>query len=255
MKTLIRWLMRHVPRPMLIRLSLLFGWVIRPFYRGNRVFCPVCRSSFRQFLPYGIQKRENVLCPSCLSLERHRLIWLYLEQKSDFFTAPGRVLHVAPEQCFYKRFKKLDHIDYVTADLESPMADLHFDLHHIPLDEKQFDWVICNHVLEHVADDRQVMKEILRVLKPGGRALLQVPLDYSYEITYEDPGITDPSEREIHFGQRDHLRVYGCDYPERLREAGFTVYEEYFLQELLPEQRERYRLPEKEDIYLCQRPK
>ena len=223
MKGLIRFLLRSIPRPVLIRFSYLFSWLFRFWYRGNNVECPVCENSFRKFLPYGRIARENVLCPSCLSLERHRLLWLYLKNETRFFEDPLKVLHVAPEQSFIKRFRALKNLDYTTADLESPIADIHFDLHEIPLEDNTYDYFICNHVLEHVEDDKKVLAEILRVLKPGGTAILQVPLDYHREHTFEDKNIVDPLEREKHFGQNDHVRVYGLDYPERLREAGFDA--------------------------------
>ncbi len=244
--------MRYVPRPLMIRLSGLFSFFVAPFYAGNNVECPVCGSTFRTFLSYGERPtRKNVLCPKCLSLERHRLMWLFLKERTEFFSAPHRVLHLAPEQCFIKKFKAMANIDYVTADLESPIADLHFDLHDIPLPDNDFDLIMCNQVLEHVADDRRVMRELLRILKPGGMAILQVPLDADLEKTLEDPSITSPADREKCFGQHDHLRLYGMDYPDRLREEGFTVTESDYLNEIPAEKRKRFRLPEKEIIHLA----
>ena len=138
-------------------------------YYGKNVHCPVCERDFRKFLSYGSNKahRENVLCPYDLTLERHRLMWLYLRQ-SNFFEAENlKVLHIAPEQCFYPTFKKQKNLDYTTADLESPIADLHFDLHDI-LEDNTYDVIFCNHVLEHVESDITCMKELYRVMKPGG---------------------------------------------------------------------------------------
>lgn len=254
MKSLIRFLIRRIPRPVLIRFSYAFSWLFRFWYRGNNVECPVCGNSFSKFLPYGVNARENVLCPACLSLERHRLIWLFLRNETDFFTSSLRVLHAAPEQTFLKRFKALENLDYTTADLESPIADLHFDLHNIPLGDNSFDYFICNHVLEHVEDDKKVLGEILRVLKPGGKAILQVPLDYTLKKTYEDPSITFPAEREKHFGQKDHLRLFGLDYPDRLREAGFEVEEINYREKLGQELSEKYRLAKDEILYLSTKP-
>jgi len=194
------------------------------------------------------------MCPNCLSLERHRLLWLYLHSESDFFSTPAKFLHVAPEQCFHPRFKALQSLDYTTADLESPMADLHFDLHQIPLPDNSYDWLMCNHVLEHVENDHQVMTEVLRILKPGGRAILQVPQDYTRVDTYEDPSITDPIEREKHFLQRDHFRLYGSDYPQRLEKAGFEVTSLPYGKQLGTELVEHYRLPQDEIIYLARKP-
>lgn len=254
MKSLIRWALRIFPRPFLIRISYLFMGLFKPLLRGNAVECPVCGSTFRKFLPYGVKSRPNVLCPTCLSLERHRLIWLYLLEQSDFSTKPRRLLHVAPEQCFFKRFKQFAQIDYVTADLESPIADFHFDLHDIPFDGNSFDMILCNHVLEHVADDRKVMSEFLRVLRSGGFAVLQVPLEPHREFTFEDPSITDPWQREKFFGQKDHVRVYGRDYPKRLRECGFLVEERLVSDWFDPGMIARYRLAPDETLYIASKP-
>jgi SAM-dependent methyltransferase len=220
------------------------------FYRGNKVECPICNGRFRKFLPYGYNRvRDNVLCPKCLSLERHRLLWLYLKNRTGIFTENLRVLHIAPEQCFYKRLRNLKNLNYTTADLESPIADVKLDIQAMPFGENEFDVVICNHVLEHVPDDRKAMREIYRVLKSGGFALLQVPTNYSMEETYEDFTITDPYEREKHFRQKDHYRLYGMDYLKRLGDAGFTVEIENYLFSLREEERSRFRLPVMEYMY------
>jgi len=201
-------------------------------------------------MPYGYnQVRENALCPGCLSLERHRLLWLYLQNRTEFFSANLNILHIAPEQCFYKRFRKMKNLNYLTADLESPLADVKLDVQCMPFGDNEFDVVICNHVLEHVPDDRKAMAEIYRVLKKGGFALLQVPTDYSKEETYEDPSITAPADREKHFRQKDHYRLYGRDYLSRLKEAGFNIKEENYLLTLSDEERTRYRLPQMEFMY------
>jgi SAM-dependent methyltransferase len=250
MKKLIRFLLRNIPRPWLIRFSLLFMKFAAVFYRGNKVQCPVCNGRFRKFLPYGyIESRENVLCPGCLSLERHRLLWLYLKNRTNFFTASLKVLHVAPEQCFYKRFRKLENLHYITADLESPIADVKLDIQEIPFNDNEFDVVICNHVLEHVPDDRKALREIFRVLKRGGYAILQVPTAYDMPVTKEDPAVTDPNERQRLFRQKDHYRLYGKDYTERVMSVGFVIGEDNYLLALSGEERERYRLPAMENMY------
>lgn len=228
MKKLYKYLLNTLPRPLLIRLSYPFKLVAPLVYKGNNVECPVCERSFRKFLSYGsdVAHRENVLCPYDLTLERHRLMWLYLRDESNFFSAEKlKVLHIAPEQCFHKRFKQQKNLDYLTGDLVSPLADMHFDLHHIPLEDNRFDVVFCNHVLEHVDDALQCMKELYRVMKPGGWGIMQVPQDFSRELTYEDPSIVTPEDREKHFWQKDHVRLFGRDYPDWLRKAGFTVTE------------------------------
>lgn len=252
LKSIIRLLLKIFPRPFLIRTSLLINRVVALFYMGNKVECPVCGGKFRKFLPYGYTKqtgRDNALCPRCLSLERHRLMYLYLKEKTVFFTKDLKVLHIAPEQCFYKRFRALENLDYTTGDLESPIADVHFDVQAIPFEDATYDVVICNHVLEHVDDDNKAMSEIHRILKPGGFAILQVPQDAEAEKTYEDPTITDPIEREKHFLQKDHVRLYGLDYAERLSSVGFKVTADTYSNHFPLETAIRYSLPLKEIFY------
>jgi len=252
-----RLLLNTLPRPLLIRLSYVFRLIAPLLYRGNDVECPVCKHSFGKFLTYGSKTalRPNVLCPHCLSLERHRLLWLYLNQKTNFFRENLDVLHIAPEQCFYGRFKKLKNINYFTGDLESPLAEYHFDLHDIPFEGNKFDVIICNHVMEHVEDDLQCMRELNRVLKPGGWAIMQVPIDYSRSETFEDDSIVTPEDREKHYWQKDHVRLYGTDYPERLEKAGFRVKRDHYVQEINEELREKFRLQKEEVIYYLSKEK
>lgn len=256
MKKIYSFLLNTLPRPLLIRLSYPFKKIAPILYKGNNVECPVCERSFRKFLSYGsaVAQRDNVLCPYDLTLERHRLMWLYLKEHSNFLTADQLdVLHIAPEQCFHKRFKEQKNLNYLTGDLVSPLADMHFDLHSIPLEENRFDVVFCNHVLEHVDDALQCMKELYRVMKPGGWGIFQVPQDFSRETTYEDASITSPEEREKHFWQKDHVRLFGKDYPEWLRKAGFEV--EEFRQEsnYSKELIQRYRLQPEEILYIARK--
>lgn len=257
MKKLYKFLLNTLPRPVLIRMSYVFKQVAPMLYKGDEVECPVCQRSFRKFLSYGsaVAHRENVLCPYDLTLERHRLIWLYLLNKSDFFTAEQiEMLHIAPEQCFLPHFKKQNNLKYLTGDLVSPIADIHFDLHDIPLEDNRFDVVFCNHVLEHVEDDKQCMGELFRVMKPGGWGIFQVPMDLTRSETYEDKSITSPEEREKHFWQKDHVRLYGLDYPEKLKAVGFDV-EEYNPKTELDEKLiERYRLSPGEILYIFRKP-
>lgn len=253
MKKLYKFLLNKLPRPLLIRLSYVFRLFAPLLYRGNKVECPVCERHFSKFLSYGsdVAHRENVLCPYDLTLERHRLMWLYLKNESNFFTADKlHVLHIAPEQCFHGRFKKQENLDYLTGDLVSPIADLHFDLHQIPLEDNRFDVVFCNHVLEHVDDALQCMKEMHRVMKPGGWGIMQVPLDNTRDVTYEDWSITSPEEREKHFWQKDHVRLFGNDYPQWLEKAGFTVEVGFKNQPIAVALEERYRLPKGEKLFI-----
>lgn len=257
MKRFIRFCINHVPRPLLQRVA---GWavpIVGLWYKGGGkgrgVECPVCGAHYRQFMPYGyVRSRTNALCPHCLSLERHRLLWLYLNHETDLFQRFPRTLHIAPEVCLMRHLKR--HFagrpeQYVTADLESPLADLHFDVQQIPLEDKSFDVLICNHLLEHVADDRQAMREFFRILRPNGWGILLSPVELDRTRTYENDSITDPEERTRIFGQYDHRRIYGTDYADRLREAGFEVEVIDYAAQLGDETRTRYALPE-DRIYL-----
>jgi len=256
MKSIISLVLRYIPRPYL---QLVGHWAARGlsvFYIGNNVECPVCNSKYRKFLPYGrnTSSRENALCPSCLSLERHRLMALYMKRKTNFYTANLKVLHVAPEYCFIDRFEQMKNLDYITADIESPLAKVKMDIHQIPFPENTFDVAICNHVMEHVDDYILAMSELHRVLKPGGWALIQSPQDMKYEVTYEDPTITDPKEREKHFLQNDHLRLFGRNYGKELEKGGFKVTEDRFvMDELSKAEVQRYSLPGEEIVYFCQK--
>jgi SAM-dependent methyltransferase len=253
-KQLISFFLKKVPRKYLQLFSHFALKVVAVFYRGNQVECPVCDHSFSKFVPYGRVARANALCPNCLALERHRLMWLYLKEKTDFFQSDKDILHIAPEICFIKRFEAIHGDRYITADLESPLAKVKMDIHEMPFDDGTFDVAFCNHVMEHVADDIQSMKEIHRVLRPGGWAIIQIPFFPPVaDKTFEDDSITDPKEREKIFGQDDHVRLYGKDYPERLRSAGFEVVEDDYVKTLSTEQQERYALPIDEIIYWCRK--
>ena len=243
---LFKIILNTIPRPILIKLS----YVARPLMafnlRGNSYTDPIDNRSFRKFLPYGYEnQRENVLSPSTLSLERHRLLWLYLKNETDFFTTKKKVLHMAPEQCFVNRFKDLEH-EYITADLNSPIADIRANITDLPFEENTFDIIFCNHVLEHIQDDTKAMKELYRVMKKGGMGVFQIPQDLNRETTFEDNSITDKKERAKIFGQYDHVRIYGLDYFTKLRSIGFKVEEVNYSQKISAELSRRYRLMEGE---------
>ncbi len=253
MKHLIKLILRLFPRPFMQRVASWAVPVMGLFYLGSGKRCPICGCERRKFLPYGyVNQRENALCPSCLSLERHRLLWLYLERETSLLKSCPTLLHIAPEvslmkkfQQIYKGFKKR----YVTADLESPLAHLHFDVQHIPLDDNYADVIICNHLLEHVEDDRLAMRELHRILKPNGWGILLSPVEYDREQTYEDDSIVDKKERTRIFGQYDHRRIYGLDYADRLREAGFEVEEIDYYNTLTKQERDEFAVM-RETIYL-----
>lgn len=243
-----------IPRPLLIKLS----YFARPFFqlslRGNKYEDPIDGKTFRKFLPYGYEnQRENVLSPSTLSLERHRLLWLYLQRETGFFRDRLKVLHFAPEQAFYSRFRKLKNLDYTTTDLNSPLADVKADICQLPFEDDSYDFILCNHVLEHIPDDTKAMRELYRVLKPGGTAILQIPQDLSRETTFEDNTITSQKERARIFGQYDHVRVYGRDYFDKLREIGFKVEEVDYSSTLTSAEIDRYRIAKGEIIPVCRK--
>lgn len=216
---------------MLINLSIFLRPLIYQFFKGNNFTDPIDGKSYRKFLPYGYGKqRENALSPGTLSLERHRQMWLYLQNETDFFTKNYKVLHIAPEQEFLRKFKKMKNLDYTSADLFSPIVDVKADILDLPFGDDCFDVVICNHVLEHIIDDKKAMSELYRVMKTGGWGILQVPMKNSLEKTYEDFSITEPKERQKHFGQYDHVRWYGMDYFDRLKSVGFDAEANFYSQ-------------------------
>lgn len=239
---LFKIILNTIPRPLLIKLSYVVRPIIAFYLKGKKYTDPIDGKSFRKFLPYGYGvQRPNVLAPGTLSLERHRLMWLYLQEETDFFSSQKKVLHMAPEQCFLKLFKKLKH-DYITADLYSPIADVKADITNLPFEDNSFNVIFCNHVLEHITDDTKAMHELYRVMKPGGFGIFQIPQDLNRAKTFEDDSITDPKERARIFGQYDHVRVYGRDYFDKLRSIGFTVKEVDYTKKISPQLTEKYRL-------------
>lgn len=223
-------------------------------YRGTGRFCPVCQRESRAFAPYGRSKRQGAMCIYCGSLERHRLLWLYLTKRTNLFDAqPKNVLHVAPEPCFESIFRRRLGKGYLTADLLDPRVMVKMDITNIQYPDEYFDVILCSHVLEHVPDDRKAMREFWRTLKPTGWAILLVPI--MAETTFEDPTIVDPKERLIAFGQEDHVRKYGRDYIDRLREAGFTV-SVTTVTDMVPDREAALRMgltAESGEIYYCTR--
>jgi len=255
MKHLFKWVLKSLPRPLLIRLSYWVRPLLAFSLKGDRYTDPIDGRSFRAFLPYGYENpRENVLSPSTLSLERHRLLWLYLKRETDFFEKPQSVLHFAPEQAFYQRFRSAENLQYTTTDLNSPLADVKADICNLPFDSDAFDIILCNHVLEHIPDDRKAMQELYRVMKPGGWGIFQVPQDLNREQTFEDPSITDKEERRKVFGQYDHVRIYGRDYFDILKDSGFRVLPIDYTKKMDPADTERFRLAKGEIIPRVEKP-
>jgi predicted SAM-dependent methyltransferase len=248
-----------IPKKYHARLAKLY---IRYKCFGFKFKCPFCRGHFRKLLPAGLDfpvlKEKNVVgggyrlnatCPHCYSSDRERLIYLYLKNKTNLFYENIKILHVAPEENLQKVLMVRTNIDYVSADLDSPLAMIKMDIGKIPYKANCFDVIICNHVLEHLLNDRQAMSDLYRVLKPGGWAILQVPISLSLDRTYEDPTVTAPDEREKKFGQSDHVRIYAKDYKDRLKNVGFTVEVYSFREEFGDSTINKYALAKDEDIY------
>lgn len=248
-KRIFKLILNIVPRPLLIRLSYVARPILAILLKGNTYTDPIDNKSFKKFLPYGYGKqRHNVLSPSTLSLERHRLLWLYLRQETNLFSSEKKVLHFAPEQAFYKRFKKIKNWQYTTTDLNSPLADIKADICNLPFEDNTYDVIFCNHVLEHIPNDTKAMQELYRVLKPGGMGVFQIPQDMSRATTFEDNSITDKKERAKIFGQYDHVRVYGRDYFDKLRSVGFKVEEVDYTSTFSDEDMAKYCLAKGEII-------
>lgn len=248
-------ILNTIPRPQLIKLSNWLRPIIALFLRGTQYTDPIDGKSYRTFLPYGYEKiRKNVLAPGTFSLERHRLFWIYLKNETDFFSSTKKkLLHFAPEQAFISQFKKIENLDYTTTDLKSPLADVKADICNLPFKDNEFDYIFCNHVLEHIPDDTKAMSELFRVLAPNGIGIFQIPQDLSREFTFEDYSITDPKERAKIFGQYDHVRVYGRDYFDKLRKNGFDVTAVDYTKKLSKKEIEQYRLAQGELIPVCRK--
>ena len=271
MKKIFKFILNKIPRPLLIRLSYVVRPVLALFLKGNTFTDPIDGKSFRSFLPYGYgTQRDNVLSPSTLSLERHRLLWLFLQSDTDFFepvvqgtkkfmlrkkpNTKLKVLHFAPEQAFYKRFRNQKSIEYTTTDLHSPLADVKADICNLPFEDASYDMILCNHVLEHIPDDKKAMRELFRILKPGGMGIFQIPLDMHRKTSFQDDNITDPEERAKIFGQYDHVRVYGMDYFDTLKDIGFEVHPIDYTKTLTAETITKYCLSKGELIPICIKP-
>lgn len=229
--------------------------------KHSGVICPICNGTFENFGTFGVAKRPNAKCHKCNALERHRLLFLYMTEKFNLFEHsehPIKVLHFAPEKVFHRKLSANKHINYFPCDLQpkrfkryNGATILEIDITQIPFEDGFFDFILCNHVLEHIPDDRKAMSELQRVLSVGGSGIFQVPIDYTRAVTYEDWSITTPKARKKAFGQKDHVRWYGKDYITRLEEAGFVVQEEDYVARFSKEDMFTYGLLESERIYHC----
>lgn len=221
-------------------------------YRGTRVECPCCGGRFSRFMP-GTVNPESRVCPRCGAQERHRALWLYMRERTDLFGRPLSILHWAPEYALQRSLAALPRAFYVSADLEGDEAMQHMDMTDVPFKDDAFDLIVCVHVLEHVPDDRAAMREMVRVLRPGGVAMILVPIVLE-QPTLEDPSIRTPEERRRRYWQEDHVRLYGGDFPDRLREEGFEVTVDPWVRTLDQATLDRYGLFPLEDVYVCAKP-
>lgn len=237
--------------PIANKLRLIF---LKIKYRGNSVLCPCCKSSFREFAPFGDSRRKNAWCPNCQGLERHRLLWMYFEKKTNLYQRPLKVLHVAPEDIFFNHFKKQQNIDYYPVDIYPnlyPNGTKYFDLLNPGADVEKYDVIICNHVFQYIEEDKRAMANIYKLMKPGGWGIMQVPINGKNPVTYEDASITDPLERLKAFGLKEHVRYYGLDYADRLRDAGFKVNVDDYTKEFSDKDNYKYGFWKGDAVYYC----
>ncbi|MCK9219695.1 MAG: methyltransferase domain-containing protein [Bacteroidales bacterium] len=238
-------------------------------YSGDFYYCPYCQRSFRKLLPGGYDipvlyekqvigagYRENDVCPRCFSLDRDRLLYIFLEEETTIFTSPITLFHVAPEGCLRSLLSSLPNITYVPGVkyLEGYYYKRQInllDITSIPYDKEVFDVIICNHVLEHIQNDKLAISELYRVLKPGGWAILQVPISKNLPTTFEDNSVTSPEDRERVFGQFDHVRIYGQDYKDRLENAGFSVRKFNPTMENISMDIHKYAINPEENLYIA----
>lgn len=223
-------------------------------------YCIICEQEFDEFQDFGSPVRKNVLCSQCKSVERHRLLWMFWKEKTNLFSSfrPLKVLHFAPESRFHLYFSQLKTLDYHACDINLDKYKsweigtvTKADITDIPFSDDYFDVILCNHVLEHIPDDHKAMTELFRVLKPGGWSTLQVPIKYSLDETYEDFSINTPEGRAKAFGQHDHVRWYGKDYPQRLKKSGFKVDENDYINTFTDSEQKRLGLAANGLIYYC----
>jgi SAM-dependent methyltransferase len=217
---------------------------------GSAVECPCCGGRFRKFARFhGLHDQ----CPRCGSLMRQRAITLYLRDVLRVPETGAQVLHIGPAKAIGDWIASFPSVRYVSADLDPHAADIEADITDLPFRDASFDLVVCLHVLEHVPDDKQGIRELYRVLRPGGKAVVQLPPS-PFEETLEDERVASPFERERLFGQYDHVRLAGADYADRLAEPGFDVTREDHAAILDLETRNRYAVHPGEPFYVCVKP-
>lgn len=223
-------------------------WVLSRVMAGNAVQCTVCGRAARRWVALGFPEK---VCPACGAFSRQRMLVLYLDRELDLGERPFTLLHFAPERCLMRHLQAAPNLDYIAADLDPPRGAVRMDITKIDRATASVDVIICSHVLEHVTEDGQAMRELKRVLRPGGVALILGPVEYDRPSTYEDPSIVTPAARMAAFGQSDHVRIYGADFDQRLRDAGFDLDANRYARAIPEPDRSRYGLNPKEILYIC----
>jgi SAM-dependent methyltransferase len=211
-------------------------------FRGDKFTCPFCGYQSNRLGRFGyshpVIKEKQIVgsglrrsrCYQCNSSDRERLVYAYLENEINFFESnkKSRILHISPEPHLSGYIRKNEFLEYIGGDMFTegyyyPDFVKNMDITSIPYSDNYFDLIICNHVLEHISEDNKAMAELHRVLKPKGIAVLQVPISLVLENSFENEAINTPKLRAEYFGQYDHVRIYGQDYPQRLENEGFNV--------------------------------
>jgi SAM-dependent methyltransferase len=206
------------------RLKVSASYIGARFHNLPKRFPRVCNICGYEgyFGPAGGGLRIDAKCPRCKSAERYRLFKLWLDVNADKLRGK-EVLHFAPEKSLRAIIEPLVK-SYTTADINPGKADRVLNIEAIDLPDASCDVVVCSHVLEHV-NDVKALSEIYRVLKPGGLAIIMLPIVEGWSRTYENAEVESAAGRTIHFGQHDHVRYYGADVRERIRAAGFDLAE------------------------------
>jgi len=246
---------RFVPEKFQAPLLRMVPWMKKGVHWGWQRYCPVCHSRLRGFIRSPQQPDVRGACPVCGSLPRHRMVWVFLDHHPELFESrPCKLLHVAPEEVLERRFRARPGVEYLSIDLVSPKAMQHMDITALELDDASVDAIFCSHVLEHVQDDRQGLREFRRILRPGGWMIQMIPHSTLLEHTLEDPSIVSPQDRFRVYGWYDHVRLYGRDLVDRIREAGFEV-EHLASTDLVDERQVRRMGLQRESLFMARRPK
>ncbi len=251
--------MKNLERRLLIMESMLIDIYDKVILEEEKRVCPVCNTKIRLYLPVlnneGSAFVRDVSCPVCDSYNRHRAYAFKMKEMLPYKKEEIKVLHFAPEKCFYQLFNNMENVDYYPVDIDSSKKEIRdvVDITDIPYEDNMFDFIMCTHVLEHVEDDNKAMKELYRVLKKGGNALINVPINDAYEHSFENPEYDTPELREKYYGCWDHLRWYGRDYADLLRGVGFDVDESMPFADASEEFLKKYGIYSNEKIHWCKK--